>query len=105
MSLPISKKDEKYYREEIEANFEKFVEYYRGIGFSNIFYKDEIVEKNEKNLLKIWNHVVGKAWDNANSLGILEFESGNCEESEWMNVADSFFGASLEGIIDIVRSN
>lgn len=105
MILPISKKDENYYKEIISTDFEKFVEYYRGVGFSNIFYDGEEVIKNEKNLEKVWQHVISYAWDNANDLGMRELESGNCKESEWEAVADSFFGASLEGIIDIVRSS
>ncbi len=48
MILPISKKDENYYKEIISTDFEKFVEYYRGVGFSNIFYDGEEVIKNEK---------------------------------------------------------
>lgn len=102
MNLPIFKREEDYYKNMIESNFEKFVEYYRGVGFSNIFYIGENVEKNEKNIEKIWNHVVSIAWDNANDLGIREYESGNCKLEEWEKVADSFFGASLEGLISII---
>ena len=90
MNLPIFKREE---------------DYYRGVGFSNIFYVGENVEKNEKNIEKIWNHVVSISWDNANDLGIRELEMGNCKESEWEKVADTFFGPSLEGIIDNIRSN
>lgn len=99
MNLPILKREEEHYKNMIESNFEKFVEYYRGVGFSNIFYIGENVEKN---LEKIWNHIVDKAWDNANDLGMHELEMGNCKESEWEKVADSFFGASLEGLISII---
>ena len=102
MMLPISKKDENQYRKDVESNFEKFVEYYRGVGFSNIFYVGENVEKNEKNIEKIWNHVVSKAWDNSNDLGLRELEMGNCKENEWEKMADSYFGASLEGLISII---
>ena len=105
MNLPIFKREEDYYKNMIESYFEKFVEYYRGVGFSNIFYVGENVEKNKKNIEKIWNHVVSISWDNANDLGIRELEMGNCKESEWKKVADTFFGPSLEGIIDNIRSN
>ena len=55
MNLPIFKREEDYYKNMIESYFEKFVEYYRGVGFSNIFYVGENVEnveKNEKNIEK-----------------------------------------------------
>lgn len=99
MSLPISEKDVKYYKSSINEKFDKIVEYYRGVGFSNIFYNGEVVEKDEKNLNKIWEHLVSCAWDNANDLGMREYESGRCKIDEWEAIADSYFGASLEGII------
>lgn len=100
MMLPISKKDENKYRKDVESNFEIFVEYYRGVG--KLFYNNEVVEKNKDSIEKVWQYVVDKAWDNANCLGIREYESGNCKLEEWEAVADSNFGASLEGLISII---
>ena len=52
MNLPIFKREEDYYKNMIESYFEKFVEYYRGVGFSNIFKanKDRLLLQDQTDL-------------------------------------------------------
>lgn len=100
--LPMPERDVKYYKNCVESNFEKFVEYY------NLFYfrRDDKgnVMKNKINIDFIWEHIVSLSYDNANQIAIDAISSKLIDEKDFESYSDKFVGASLEAIIDNVIS-
>lgn len=102
MEYLISKNDIVHYRNVIKQNFKSYVEYYRGIGPSYIFWPDDEVENNDENISKIFDHIYQYALDNSVDCAKDAIHSKEIDQSEWEAYADKMVPASFEGIIDMI---
>lgn len=105
-SLPFPEKDARHYISKIQENFEAFVKYFDKALFVGLMRNDDnVVIRGERNVVALWNYIVGKAYDNANDIGMVALSNGEVNQSNWEEYADTFVGASVEGIILEVINN